>query len=70
MQWLNVKEQKDKLWSTKFYSGKQKIKQQNILKTWDHVTQEGKQFLLLQAQGNVIDEIISFLCFILHADEI
>jgi hypothetical protein len=50
--------------------GKQKIKQKNILKTRDHVTHEGKQFLLLQAKGNVIDEIISFLCFILHVDEI
>lgn len=46
---------------------KQKIKQKNILKTRDHVTQDCKQFL--QAKGNVINEIISFLCFILHVND-
>lgn len=50
-----------------YYSEKQKIKQKNILKTRDHVTQDGKQFL--QAKGNVINEIISFLCFILHVND-
>lgn len=67
MQWINVKEQQDKLLSMNYYSEKQKIKQKNILKTRDHVTQDGKQFL--QAKGNVINEIISFLCFILHVND-